>query len=131
MRVGNSVWYANRINEPNAEIAYFDEPIEIKTRWNYFTVMKGLTGGYLEVKKYGETAENMWTVIANDKYFAGKIKEGDVMWVEDESPFSEKNAKLEAKYGNGCTATAKVIDVIPANLTTRIILERNQNQIKQ
>lgn len=131
MKVGKSVWYANRINEPNAEIAYFDEPIEIKTRWNYFTVMQAITRGYFEVKKYGETAENTWTVIANGKYFEGKIKEGDVMWVDDESPFSEKNADLEVEYGNGCTANAVVKNVAEVNYTISITLERNQNQIKQ
>lgn len=131
MKVGKSVWYANRINEPNAEISYFDKPVEIKTRWNYFTVMQAITRGYFEVKKYGETAENVWTVIANAKYFDGKINKGDVMWVDGESPFSEKNADLEAEYGNGCTANAVVKNVAEVNYTISITLERNQNQIKQ
>lgn len=135
MKVGKSVWYANRINEPNAEIAEYSEPIEIKTWWNYFTVMQATTRGSFEVLKYGENAQNTWTVIANSKYFYGKIKKGDVMWIPDdgvdESPFSEKNAKLEAEYGNACTANAVVKNVAEVNYTISITLERNQNQIKQ
>lgn len=131
MRVGDKVWYANRINEPNAEISEYSQPNEIVTRFNYFTVMQAVTRGYFEVLKYGETAENTWTVIANAKYFDGKIKKGDVMWVDGESPFDEKNAELEAEYGNGCTANAVVKNVAPVNYTIAITLERNQNQVKQ
>lgn len=131
MKIGKKVWYANRINEPNAKIATYDTPKEITTRFNYFTVMQAVTRGYFEVLKYGETAENVWTVIANARYFSGKIKKGDVMWVDDESPFSEKNADLEAEYGNGCTANAVVKNVAEVNYTISITLERNQNQVTQ
>lgn len=131
MRIGNKIWYAKRISDKNSTVSEFSEPIEITTRFNYFTVMKATSRGYFEVKKYGETAENTWTCIANAFYFADKIHEGDVLWVDGESPFSEENAKLEEKYGNGCTATAVVKSVSPVNLTISIILNRNQKQLKQ
>lgn len=131
MQVGKSVWYANRISEPNAITKKYSEPIEIKTQWNYFTVMKATTRGYFEVMKYGETAENTWTVIANARYFDGKIKEGDVMWVDGESPYSEHNADLEAEYGNGCTANTVVKNVAPVNLTIAITLNRNQDRVEE
>lgn len=131
MRFGKSIWYAKRINEPNAEIERFEAPIEIKTRPNYLTIMKGVTRGYFEIKKYGETAENIWTIIANGRYFSDKFNEGDVMWVGRESPFTEHNADLEAEYGNGATANAVIKNVAEANLTISILLERNQKQVKQ
>lgn len=131
MRVGNKVWYAKRISEKNATVSSFSEPIEITTKFCYFTVMKATSRGYFEVKKYGETAENTWTCIANSYFFDGKIKEGDVFWVDGESPFNEDNAKLEEKYGNGCTATAVVKSVSNVNLSISIVLNRNQKQLKQ
>ncbi len=131
MKVGKKVWYANRISEPNAIIAKFDKPVEIVTSWNYFTIMSAVSRGYLEVMKYGEKSSDTWTVIANGAYFAGKIKKGDVMWVDDESPLTEYNADLEATYGNGYTANAVVKNVAEVNYTIEITLERNQNQGKQ
>lgn len=131
MKVGKSVWYANRINDLNAEISQYAEPVEVVTRWNYFTVMPAVSRGYLETMKYGEKAEDTWTVIANGRAFADKIHKGDVMWVDDESPFTEKNAELEEEYGYGSTANAVVKNVAEVNFTIAITLERNQNQTKQ
>lgn len=130
MRVGKSVWYANRINEFNAETEKFAEPIEVKTAWNYFTVMPAVSRGYLETMKYGERLLDTWTVIANGAKFADKIHEGDVMWIND-SPFTEKNAILEEEYGYGATANAVVKSVAEVNFTINITLERNQKQVKR
>ena len=128
MRFGKSVWYANRINDLNAEIAEYEKPIEIVTRPNYFTVVQATTRGYLEVQKYGEMAENYWTVIANGMAFDGKIKKGAVMWVDGESPIGNH---LEEMYGNGSTANAVVKNVAEVNHTIAITLERNQEQVLQ
>lgn len=126
MRFGKSVWYANRISEFNAEIVKYETPVEISTRPNYFTVMQAVTRGYMEVEKYGEMAENTWTVIANARAFDGKIKKGAVMWVDGESPIDNP---LEKLYGNGCTANAVVKNVAEVNNTISITLERNQEQV--
>lgn len=131
MKVGKSAWYANRINEPNAETEHFEKPIEVITAWNYFTVMPAVSRGYMETMKYGERLLDTWTVIAKGAEFGGKIKAGDVMWVDDESPFSEKNAELEEEYGYGCTANAVVKSAVEVNYTLNITLERNQKQVKQ
>lgn len=125
MKFGKSVWHASRINDFNAEIAEYDTPIEITTRPNYFTVMQATTRGFLEIMKYGETAQNYWTVIANGNAFDGKIKAGDVMWVDGESPINS----VEEMYGNGASANAIVKNVAEVNHTISITLERNQNQI--
>lgn len=131
MKVGKSVWYANRINEFNAETEHFEEPIEVKTAWNYFTVMPAVSRGYMETMKYGERLLDTWTVIANGAKFADKIHEGDRMWVDGESPFTKTNAILEEEYGYGSTANAVVKNVAEVNFTIAITLERNQNQTKQ
>lgn len=131
MRFGKSVWVSSRIDTPNAPIAEYEKPVEIVTRPNYFTVMKATTRGLFEIMKYGETAENTWTVIANGQLFDGKIKEGDVMWVDGESPLSENNAKLEEEYGYGCTANTVVKNVAEVNRTIALTLNRNPNKVIQ
>lgn len=127
MRVGESIWHASRINEDNAEIADFANPTEIRTRFNYFTVMPATSRGFMEVMKYGEDVDSTWTAIANDRAFHGKIKEGDLFWLDGEKPIPE----LEAEYGNGATATAVVKSVAYVNLTIAITLTRNKDKVVQ
>ena len=125
MKFGKSVWHSSRTNDFNAEIAQYNKPTQITTRPNYFTVMQAATRGFLEIVKYGETAQNYWTIIANVNAFDGKIKAGDVMWVDGESPIES----IEKMYGNGASANAIVKNVAEVNHTISITLERNQNQI--
>ena len=127
MRVGERIWHSARINEANAEIAEFSEPTEIRTRFNYFTVMPATSRGFMEVMKYGEDIDSTWTAIANDRAFHGKIKEGDLFWLDGEKPIPE----LEAEYGNGATATAVVKSVAYVNLTIAITLTRNKDKVVQ
>ena len=86
MRVGETIWHSRRKEIPNAEIAEFEAPYEIRTRFNYLTCMPATARGYLQIMQYGERIDNYWTIIANAKYFSGKIKEGDLMWVDGEKP---------------------------------------------
>ena len=127
MRVGECVWHSARINEKNAEIAEFERPKEIKTRFNYFTVMPATTRGFMEVMRYGEDIDNTWVAIPNASVFNGKIKEGDLFWIDGEVP----NEELEATYGYGATATAVVKSVSYVNLTMHITLTRNKYKVTQ
>ena len=77
--------------------------------------------------KYGEDIDNVWTVIANARSFGGKIKEGDVMWVDGHKP----DDNLEAQYGYGCTANAVVKSVSYVNYSMSITLIRNRDQVLQ
>ena len=127
MRVGKSVWHSRRINDLNAEIGEYEKPTEIVTRFNYLTVMPAVSRGFMEVIKSGETLYDTWTATANSRYFDGKFKAGDLMWVDGESPIED----IEKEYGNGASATAEIKNVAEVNLTLAIRLERNQNQVKQ
>ena len=127
MRVGESIWHSARINEANAEISEYAKPAEIRTRFNYFTVMPATSRGFMEVMKYGEDVDSTWTAIANDRAFHGKIKVGDLFWLDGEKPIPE----LEAEYGNGATATAVVKSVAYVNLTIAITLTRNKDKVTQ
>ena len=127
MRVGESIWHSARINLDNAEVAEFAEPTEIRTRFNYFTVMPATSRGFMEVMKYGEDVDSTWTAIANDRAFHGKVKVGDLFWLDDEKPIAE----LEEKYGIGATATAVVKSVAYVNLSIAITLTRNKDKVTQ
>lgn len=127
MRVGESIWHSARINEANAEVLEYANPTEIRTQFNYFTVMPATSRGFLQVMQYGEDLDSTWTAIANDRAFHGKIKEGDLFWLDGEKPIPE----LEEEYGNGSTATAVVKSVAYVNLTIAITLTRNKDQVKQ
>jgi hypothetical protein len=124
MRVGDSVWHSSRIDEENAEISEYEEPTEIRTRFAYFTVMPATSRGYMAVMQYGEDIERTWTAIAIDRAFHGKIKEGDLMWVDGEKPID----KVEEDYGIGASANAIVKSVAEVDHSITITLERNQNR---
>lgn len=127
MRVGESIWHSSRIDVANAEISEYAEPNEIRTRFNHFTVMPATSRGYMEVMRYGEDLDSTWTAIANDRAFHGKIKEGDLFWLDGEKPIAE----LEKEYGIGATATAVVKSVSYVNISISITLTRNKDQVKQ
>lgn len=127
MQIGKSIWLSSRKNELNSEIPEYEFPIEIVTRTNYFTVMPSSTGGFMEVVKNGENLYNYWRATANGRYFNGKIKVGDVVWLDGEKPIQE----IENEYGIGASATAIVDSVEPVNFTLSIRLKRNQKQVLQ
>ena len=39
MKVGESVWFCKRLNKPDDDGNEFSQPVEIKTKLMYFTVM--------------------------------------------------------------------------------------------
>ena len=127
MRVGESIWHSARINADNAEVAEFAPPKEIRTRFNYFTVMPATSRGFLEVMQYGEDLDSTWTAIANDRAFHGKVKEGDLFWLDGEKPPEE----ITEDYGYSESATAVVKSVAYVNLTIAITLTRNKEQVKR
>ena len=127
MRFGVTVYHAKRVYEENATIPTFEAPKSYVTRANYLSVMAATSRGFMEVMKYGEDLENTWTVIANGRAFANTFKEGDLMWVDGESPIDF----VEQEYGNGASANAVVRSVDEVNNTISITLTRNKEQTKK
>lgn len=126
MRFGSKVWLSRRIEIPNATMPSYEEPIEIITRPNYFTVMSAVGGGYVEVIKHGETIYDTWNVVANANAFSGKIKQGDLMWVDGQEPIEE----IEKENGIGASANAIVNSVSEGNISLSIVLKTNHNKVK-
>ena len=127
MKVGEKIWHSKRKEITNAEIAEFEKPYDITTRFMYLTCMPMTARGGIQMLQYGETAENYWTIIANARYFDGVFKEGDKMWVDGHKPIES----IEEEYGYGASANAIVKNVARVNLSLTILIERNQEQVKQ
>jgi hypothetical protein len=127
MRVGDSIWHSARINEDNAEIAEFAEPTEIRTRFNYLTVQPSISRHDLRVQANGETIYGDWSIVANARCFDGKIKYGDLFWVDGATPIAE----VEEEFGYGASANAEVVAVMPVNISISIVLRKRQNQITE
>jgi hypothetical protein len=127
MRFGGTVYHAKRVYDENATIATFETPKPYVVRANYLSVMPASSRGYMAIMSYGEDLENTWTVIANGRAFSGVFKEGDLMWVDGESPIVD----VEQEYGNGASANAIVRSVVEVNNSISITLTRNKEQVKQ
>jgi hypothetical protein len=127
MRVGMSIWIARRKEVENAEILEYQKPSEYKTAFNYLTIMPASSRGGLEVMKFGEALYETWTGIANARYFDGKIKEGDLLYIDGQKP----NLELERQYGYGATANAVVKSVNTVVNSMILVIVRNQKQVKK
>ena len=127
MKIGAKVWHAKRLNSKNAEIGEYSKAVSYTTRANYLTVVPATARGGLAMMQFGEDIDDIWTVVANSLFFDGVFKEGDLMWVDGESPISH----IESEYGFGSSATAEVISASCVNRTVSITLSRNKKQIKQ
>ena len=124
MRIGKAVWHAKRKKISNAEIAEYEKPTKIITRFNYFTVMPAVSRGFMEVVKSGETLYDTWTATANGRYFDGQFGVGDLMWLDGDEP--PMQSELSKDFGYKQSATAEIKSVSEVNLTIDIRLERNQ-----
>ena len=127
MRIGESIWHSSRKHIENAEVAEYEKPVEIVTRANYLTCMPKTSMGDIVIRQQGETIYNYWTIIANARYFNGKFKQGDLMWVDGEKPIEH----IEQEYGYGASANAVVKSVLPVNQSIHIMLEQNQKRVTQ
>ena len=119
MKIGSFVWYANKISEPNAEIEEYGTPVKITLRNNYFTCQPATSGGMLAVMEYGGRVSKTWICKANERIFNGKIKAGDLMWVDGDYPNGE-----DCLY----SANATVVNVDTVSNTMTIVLEKNQTE---
>lgn len=77
--------------------------------------------------KFGEAIYDTWTGIANARYFDGKIKEGDLLYIDGHKP----NAELEKDYGYGATANALVKSALPVSNSINLVIVTNQAQVKR
>lgn len=101
MKIGESVWYCKK-NGKN-----YDEPIEIRTRCNHFTVMG--KNGYTDIIQFGEKATSYLTAIAQPyDLWKDTFTRGDLFYcngakpTDDETWHGEKSNYIvdDIDYGN-------------------------------
>ena len=127
MRIGSKIWIARRKEIVNAEIPEYEKPISYTTAFNYLTIMPASSRCGLAVMKFGETLYDTWTGIANARCFEGKIKKGDLLYIDGHKP----NLELEKDYGYGATANALVKSAQTVSNSINLVIVTNQAQVKR
>ena len=119
MRIGQCIWYARRKAVENAVMPEYEKPVKVVLRSNYFTCQPATSGGALAVFAYGENIYKTWVCTANARMFEGKIREGDLFWVDGKKPVNDKD---------DYSANAVVKTVTTPSFVMSIVLETNQNE---
>lgn len=119
MKVGDSFWHCKRISEINSEIAYFELPNEIKTRFRDITVQPS-SSSYSELATYGENVKDYRLIIAQpSRKWKNVFASGDRLYLDDKVPTNNDKEDKGAENAN-----YEVVDAPTYNLTIHIICKR-------
>lgn len=119
MRVGDKFWHCKRISKENAEIAQFELPKEITTRFCYITIQPA-GSMYRELAAYGENVKDYRVAIAQPySKWDGVFSKGDRAYLDGHRPTLEDLDDESAENAN-----YEVEDAVPQNLAIRIIFKR-------
>lgn len=119
MRLGSKIYHCKQVIESDGYISY-TEPKAYITKLFYLTVMPA--SGNMETEEHGEQISHKWNILANANYFEGIFKEGDVLYLEGQTP------DANADYGAG--ANALITSVRSQNKMIRVIAEKRDLQGK-
>ena len=119
MKVGESFWHCKRISERNSEIAYFDLPKEIKTRFRYITVQPS-GSAYRDLVEYGENVKDYQVAIAQPySAWDGVFNDGDRVYLDGKEPTEDDFTDESADNAN-----YEVDSVQRQNMAIRIVFKR-------
>lgn len=117
MRMGKNIWHCMRINKDDSDIKVYDSPKLYRLRFGYLNLQPA--SGYTNTVLFGEKIDKRWILLANQKAFQGVFHEGDLLYVDDNTPnISDED------YVNGDGANAIVDSVREQNLVIRIVLKK-------
>lgn len=115
MRVGESIWYCQKLIQPVEEQTH-SAPIEVVTRFGYFTVMG--KSGYEDIIDIGADTSSRLTVIAQPyNTWKNTFKNGDLFYVNGVEPSEDEDF-----YGQN--ANYRVADVDYGNIRIKLRLEK-------
>lgn len=117
MTLGQSIWHCKFLGEDENGAMTYSAPVEYKIAFNYLTVKKA--GGYLAVLQYGKDINTIWRMVALKSVFDGVFTEGDLMYVDGETP-----DLTDSDYYNGKGANAVVRSVLPELVSITIDLQK-------
>lgn len=116
MKVGDSVWYCRRLKEPDENGEDYSAPIEIKTRFMYFTVMGKM--GDSNIAMWGDTTSSVLQAIAQPyRLWEDTFHNGDLFYCNGVKP-----TETEDYYGQ--LANYRVSDVDFGNMRIKLTLDR-------
>lgn len=119
MRVGDSVWFCKKLTEPDENGEEFAEPVEIKTRLMYFTVMG--KKGFSEIENLGDTTSSSLTAIAQPyELWKNEFHNNDLFYCNGAKPSDN-----EEYYGQ--FANYRVSDIDYGNMRIKLTLDRVEN----
>ena len=85
MKIGQSVWYCKKLKKDT-----YGEPIEIRTRCNYFTVMG--KSGYSDIIQFGDKITSYLTAIAQPyEMWENTFNEGDLFYCNGKNPSEDED----------------------------------------
>lgn len=104
MRFGDSVWYCSKLNEPDVNGEEYSQPVEIKTRPMYFTVMS--RSATSDIVDFGDTSDEKLRCIAQPyRLWKDIFKNGDLFYCNGVTPNEN-----EEYYGQNANY---VVDGVP------------------
>lgn len=114
------IWIAKRTkvktNKSGIEIEYFETPK--KYYFNYQPV-----SGNTYFREYGDDINNVYRMFVDRKFYQGKIKVGDKVYLSDGDIAENELEDLALNDDQHCTkANYRVQVVLPQNIKTRIDL---------
>lgn len=119
MRNGKTIWHCRRTSPPEVDIITYDSPVPYVLRPRFLTLQPA--SGYTDALAYGIKVDKTWIMIANESFFSGVFNEGDVLYVDGNSP-----SMCSSGYVNGAGANAIITSVREQNLAIRIVLEKQE-----
>lgn len=117
MRMGKTIWHCMRINSDDVAIKKYDKPTPYRLRFGHLTVQPAT--GYSNTILFGEQIQKTWIMIANQAEFQGIFHEGDLLYVDDNTPNLS-----DSDYENGQNANAVIDSVREQNLVIYIVLKK-------
>ena len=104
MKIGDSVWYCSKLDEPDENGEEFSAPKEIKTRRMYFTVMS--RSATSDIVDFGDVTDEKLRCIAQPyRLWEGVFKAGDLFYCNGAKP-----SEYEEYYGQNANY---VVDGVP------------------
>lgn len=117
MTLGQSIWHCKFLGEDENGAMTYSAPVEYKTAFRHLTVKKA--SGYLAVMRYGKEINSIWRMVALKSLFDGIFNEGDLLYIDGNSPdLSDED------YFNGKGANVVVQSVLPELVSITIDLKK-------
>lgn len=117
MKMGKTIWHCKRISPDDSDIKAYDSPDPHRLRFGHLSLQPA--SGYKNTILFGEQIQKTWIMIANQAEFQGIFHEGDLLYVDGNTPNLS-----DSDYENGDGANAVIDSVREQNRAIYIVLKK-------